>query len=71
MSVDILKVLQSDLNDDDFLKDLNISLIKIQYLIKSDRLRLYTRSSKDCSDDIENRIKKYLRIDSGILKILI
>ena len=58
MSVDILKVLQSDLNDDDFLKDLNISLIKIQYLIKSDRLRLYTRSSKDCSDDIENRIKK-------------
>lgn len=56
--MDIAKASQNDLNEDNFLKNSNISLAKVQYFTKSNKLRVYIKCLKECSNDVEKKIKK-------------
>lgn len=60
MSVDLIKVLQEDLDCSNHIIEENISikLLKIQYLKKSNKLKIVIKSVKNLTDNIKDKIKE-------------
>ncbi|WP_123054051.1 PolC-type DNA polymerase III [Clostridium sp. JN-1] len=62
MSVDLISMLQEDINDSDSVMEQNIDikLLKIQYLKKSNTLKVILKSAGELNKNIKNKIKELI-----------
>lgn len=58
MTMDLLRILQKDIDNDIFFQNKDISLIKVQYFKKSNRLKLYVKCEDKHHINFENKIRK-------------
>lgn len=58
MSIDLLRSLQKDIDNDIFFQNKDISLVKVQYLKKSNRLKLYVNCEDEHHINFEEKIRK-------------
>ncbi|KAA8675026.1 PolC-type DNA polymerase III [Clostridium sp. WLY-B-L2] len=65
MSLDIMKILQKDLDYDYNTLEQNIELLKIQYLRKSNKLKVVVRSRENLNKDVQNKIKSIVNKKLG------
>ncbi len=70
MSVDLIKMLQEDIDcsSDIIEENISIKLLKIQYLKKSNKLKIILKSINNLSNNIENRIKEIISKKLGCFK---
>lgn len=67
MAVDIVKMLQEDIDCSSDIIEENIKLLKIQYLKKSNKLKIIVKSVNDLSSKIQDKIKEIINKKLGLL----
>jgi DNA polymerase-3 subunit alpha (Gram-positive type) len=65
MSLDVVKTLQRDFNCNGNSLEENIELLKIQYLKKSNKLKVVVKSRENLNQEIQNRIKNIINKKLG------
>ncbi|MCI1943910.1 PolC-type DNA polymerase III [Clostridium luticellarii] len=65
MSLDIVKILQKDLNCNSDTLEENIELLKIQYLKKSNKLKVIVKSRENLNQSVQSKIKSIVNKKLG------
>ncbi|MEY7999616.1 PolC-type DNA polymerase III [Clostridium sp. Mt-5] len=65
MSLDIVKILQKDLDYDSHTLEEDIKLLKIQYLRKSNKLKVIVKSGENLNHSIQSKIKSIINKKLG------